>query len=108
MTAGLLDRRVQFYRATMVDDGFSSTEVFAVHGQPVSASKAEISDGERWKAGEVAAQITSRFRIRYSAFAAALTPNDRLICEGRAYDIVGLKEIGRREAFEITAAARND
>jgi SPP1 family predicted phage head-tail adaptor len=107
-TAGKLDRRVQFQRATTSDDGFTQVETFANHGSPVWAEKTEVSDAERWRAGEVAASITCRFRVRYSAFSAGITPKDRLTCEGRTYDISGIKEIERREGFEITAAARVD
>lgn len=109
MSAGPLDRRVQFRRATEGTDGFGQTETWGNHGTPVWAHKAEVSDGERWRAGEVAAHITTRFRVRYSAFTAGITPKDRLTCEGRTYDISGIKEVGpRRTFFEITAAARVD
>lgn len=108
MTIGKMDRRVQFRRATMADDGFAASEAWGDYGSAVWAAKADISDGERWRAGAVAASITTRFRVRYSDFSAGITPNDRLACEGREYDITGIKEIGRREALEITAAARSD
>ena len=108
MTAGTLDRRLQFSRATFSDDGLSSVETWADWGQPVWASKVDVSDGERWRAGSVAAQITTRFRVRYSAFTADLSPKDRLTCEGTTYDITGIKEFGRRDMLEITAAARAD
>lgn len=108
MQAGPLDRRIQFQRATLTDDGLSKVETWADHGSPVWASKSDISDGERWRAGEVAAHVTTRFRVRWSQFTAAITPKDRLTCSGRKYDITGIKEIGRRESLEITAAARAD
>lgn len=109
MTSGALDRLVQFLRASDVDDGLAVTEVFAVHGAPVWASRADVSDGERWRAGEVQAHVTTRFRVRWSSLTAGLTPRDRLECEGRQYDITGIKEVeGRRRMFEITAAARID
>lgn len=107
MSAFALDRRVQFRRATPVDDGFGQSQVWADLGAPVFASKADLSDGERWRAGEVAAHATARFRVRWSAFSASITPADRLICEGREYDISGIKEAeGRRRFLEITASAR--
>lgn len=108
MTAGSLDRRVQFQRKTLASDGFGYSESWANHGSPVPASKADISDGERWRAGEVAAHVTARFQLRWSAFAANITPADRLVCEGVTYDIVGRKELDRRRIIELTAAARND
>jgi SPP1 family predicted phage head-tail adaptor len=108
MEAGKLDRRVQFRRFTATDDGFTTVEVWADHGTPVWASKREISDRERMAAMEVSASITTRFQVRYSAFTAGITPKDRLICEGREYEITGIKELGRRQGFEITASARAD
>lgn len=109
MNAGQLDRRIQFLRATLTDDGLSKVETFNPHGYQVWAQKTELSDGERWRAGEVAAHVTARFRVRWSSFTAGLTPKDRLTCEGRTYDIAGIKEIeGRRQWLEITAAARID
>ena len=108
-----LDRRAQFLRAALTDDGFGVVESWelpaALHGSPQPAAKKDVSDGERWRAGEVAAHITTRFTVRWSAFTADLTPKDRLICEGRSYDISGIKEVGaRRRWLEITAAARAD
>ena len=104
-----LDRRVQFLRASLTDDGFGQVEVFEPHGAPEPAAKKDVSDGERWRAGEVQAHITTRFTVRWYAFTADLTPRDRLTCEGRSYDISGIKEVGgRRRWLEITAAARAD
>lgn len=108
MLAGALDRRVQFQRVILTDDGLSSSEAWADHGQPVWGSKKDVSDGERYRASEVSAQVTTRFQVRYSTFTADITPKDRLVCEGRTYDIVGIKQLGRRVGFEITAAARID
>lgn len=114
MKAGQLDRRIQFCRFTLADDGFGSSELWFGDqrdnlGDPVWAQKKEISDGERWRAGEVAAHVTARFVVRWSSFTAGITPKDRLVCEGRTYNIVWIKEIeGRRQWFEITAAARID
>ncbi|MDZ7906333.1 MAG: phage head closure protein [Cypionkella sp.] len=100
-----LDRRIQFRRATLTDDGFSRVEVFTDHGAPVWASKQDVSDGERFRASEVSAMITTRFKVRWSAFSADITPADALICEGQTYNITGIKEVGRRTVLEITAAA---
>ena len=103
MTAGKLDRQVQFRRASLTDDGFSSVEIFADHGAPVWASKQDISDGERWRADTVEATVTTRFAVRSSVFTRGLTPNDRMTCEGGEYAIFGIKEVGRRKMLEITA-----
>jgi SPP1 family predicted phage head-tail adaptor len=83
--AGKLDRRVQFRRATLADDGFGTVETWGNHGSPVWASRKDVSDGERWRAGQVQANITTRFVVRYSAFSAGITPVDRLTCEGQEF-----------------------
>lgn len=105
-----LDRRIQFHRATIGSDGFGATETFAPHGAAVWAEKSDISDGERMRASEIQAHITSRFRVRSSDFTRGLSPKDRLVCEGLVYDISGIKEPPgtRRQWIEITASARND
>jgi len=107
--AGDLNRRVQFQRAVPVDTGLSVAEVFANHGGPIWAARKDVSDGERWRAGVVAAQITARFVVRSFAFTRDLSPKDRLTCEGVAFDIVGIKELGAWGTFlELTCAARAD
>lgn len=105
--AGKLDRRIQFERATMADNGLTSEEVFESLGDPVWASKTDLSDGERWRAGEVGAVVTTRFRVRWSSFTNGITAKDRLVCEGATYEITGIKEVeGRRQYLEMTASRR--
>jgi SPP1 family predicted phage head-tail adaptor len=108
MEAGKLDRRVQFRRFTLIDDGFAQVESWVDYGSAVWAERRLVSDREQVAAAQVAARITARFVVRWSDLTGAITPKDRLICEGREYDITGVKEIGRREGVEITAAARAD
>lgn len=104
-----LDRRAQFLRATLSDDGFAQVETFAPFGAAQPARKRDVSDGERMRAGEVQAMLMTRFLIRYSAFTAGLVPQDKLICEGLSFDIVGIKQTdARRKFIEITAVARTD
>jgi head-tail adaptor len=109
MQPGRLDRLVQFRRATVGSDAFGATQTWADHGTPLYAQKSDLRDGERWRAGEVQAHVTTRFTVRRSPFTAALTPKDRLTCEGVEFEIVGIKEgAGRRQWVEITCARRND
>ncbi len=115
INAGTLDRRIQFRRGTLTDNGLSSSFQWNTadpaadnHGTPVWAKKTEISDGERWRAGTVEASLTTRFVIRWSSFTADITAKDRLVCEGVTYNIVGIKEAeGRRQWLEITGARIN-
>lgn len=108
ISAGELDRRVQFRRKSLADNGLAQGEVWRDFGARVWARKRDVSDSERMRAAEVQAMLTTRFVVRWSCFAAGITPKDRLVCEGREFDITGIKEIGRRAFLEISAAARAD
>lgn len=106
MGAGALDRRIAFYRPTELDDGFARGLGVAALLAEVWAEKRDVSDAERFRSGAVSAEITARFRVRWSPVTEALKPTDVLRCNGRDYDIVGIKEQGRREFLEITTRAR--
>ncbi len=109
MQAGKLDRRLRFEQAT------SSTA--SASGEPtltwselatVWGSKEPLSGREATQAQQLVARIDTRFRVRYSAALAVVTPTAtfRLVCDGRTYDITAVTEIGRREGLEILAGAR--
>jgi len=104
--AGALDRRVQLLRATVTQDDANEDVYTWPLLAEVSASRQDVSDGERVRAQQVGASLTTRFQIRWSPEVDSLSPVDRLRCEGRTYDITGVKAIGRRDALEITANAR--
>ena len=106
--AGDLDRRVQIRRSSSSDDGFQSVETWADHGSEVWASFTPVSDAERWASGQLQATSMARFVVRYSAFTADLDAKDRLTMDEQEWQVVGRKEIGRREFIELTAVAEAD
>lgn len=108
MRAGALDRRIVIERATTTPDEFNASGETWAALATVWASKSDVKDGERMRAGAVSSEITTRFQVRYSTTLADVGPKDRVRFDGRTYDIVAVKEIGRNEGLEITAAARND
>ncbi|WP_340109463.1 head-tail adaptor protein [Pikeienuella sp. HZG-20] len=105
MRAGRLDRMVQVLRAAVVDDEMQARfGALAPLGAPIPAEKADISDGERFRSGGVDAALSTRFTVRFNALSASILTSDRLECEGRIYEIVGIKDVGgRRRALEISA-----
>ena len=109
MSAGKLDRIILIRRPSLVDDGFTLSEVYTLLPHRIPAHFMDVSDGERLRASQVQSMITSRFQVRFSAITRNITPKDQIIFERRIYDIVGIKETQeRRRMLEITAAARND
>lgn len=108
MKAGPLDRRITIERYTETRDAFNNPVQTWATLTTVWAAVEHIRDSERWAAQEVGATATMRFQIRYSSTVADVSPLDRVVYEGRAYDIAGVKEIGRREGLELTASARVD
>lgn len=108
MRAGELDRRIDIQQAVISKNELNESVPTWISLGTVWAKKTDVSDGERSRASEVAAQITTRFLIRWSIAMSEVNPKDRVIFGGRTYDIFFVKEIGRREGIEISAAARSD
>lgn len=106
MKAGKLDRRIVIERATETRDGFNVPIKAWDELACVAASKEDVRDSERVASQEIGAEITTRFQIRYSSDVADVDPRDRIRFEGRVYDIVARKEIGRRDGIELSAVAR--
>lgn len=108
MEAGRLDRRISIER-------LSTT--YNAHNEPVTAwaelakrwaSKKDVSDGEKIRAAEVGATVTTRFQVRWDSVTETLTAADRIVYDGQVYEIEGTKELERREGIEITASRQND
>jgi SPP1 family predicted phage head-tail adaptor len=108
MRAGSLDRRVTVERAGLTTDEFGQDLESWAPLAIVWAAKEDIRDSEMLAAQQVGATVTTRFRIRWSQSVASLTPRDRLVYAGRAYQVVAVKEIGRRVGLEVTATAEAD
>jgi SPP1 family predicted phage head-tail adaptor len=107
MRAGDLNRRVTVLRgvlSTGLQRQVGAFEEVAL----LWAAKSDVSDGERLRAGQMGAEITTRFRVRNATTARGITPADRLRCGGRDYDILGIKESDRGDYLELTARARAD
>lgn len=109
MQAGKLDRRITLQRYGTTYNAFNEPETGWTDLGKRWASKEDVSDGEKVRAAQVGASVTTRFRVRYDSLTSTLTAADRLVCEGVEYQISGTKEgDGRRREIEITAARPND
>jgi hypothetical protein len=109
LSATDLDRRISIWRSMPVDDGTAT-----VPGEPSeigkrSAKRSDISDGERFRAGELGQKLTTRWTVRSDALTRTIAGGDIIMHRGVTYDVVGTKEIpGRFVAIEITTGSRPD
>ena len=108
MNAGELDRRIVIERAAITTNAFNEEVQTWAPFITVWAGKRDVSDRERFAANEIGAEVTTRFTIRWSTQAGTVDARDRIIYDGRTYNIRHAKEIGRRQGIEITAAARSE
>lgn len=103
--AGRLDRIVTIQRMTVTQDETGQpVETFATW-RVLKMGKKDIRADERLRSDQELATETTVF---VSHWITGLLTTDRLIAEDKAYDILGLAELGRRSGLEITAKANLD
>lgn len=97
-----LDRRIVFYNQveTQSDTGFVTTGWTYYMG--VWAYVRQTRGREYHEADNVNAEVIKYFRIRYRR---NISPKMRIVYESRNYDILEIRELGRREGLLITAKA---
>jgi SPP1 family predicted phage head-tail adaptor len=107
--AGSLDRRITLRSADRPISGrdeFNAPIYALAPSITVWAEFKPVSDREKMAASEIVADLSARFRIRWASQVAAISPSWWIEFGDRTYNIVGVKEIGRRVGLEITASAR--
>lgn len=107
MRAGQLDRRITLQRR---DEEASASGEPRVVWRDVATVWAALVYGkgaERFAAQQVMSEVPVTFRIRY-ARAWRPTTLDRIVYDGRDYDIRDVREIGRREGYELDATVRTE
>jgi len=112
MQIGRLDRRITIERAGESRDAYGElirtyatlAEVWA----NVTSGGASSSGGHEELTGSELRRALERreFKVRYSATVAAVGPEDRVIYDGRTYDVRAVRELGRREGLVIYGEAR--
>lgn len=105
-----LDRRVEVMRRGAAGGAFGTHQdgAWGAHGTPIWAKRHDVSDAERGGPSGIEGGRVTRFTVRWSSFTAGLTRSDRLRCDGLLFDVLGLKEMGRRAFIEITAREVTD
>jgi len=93
----------------MIDDGTATVQGPLVEIGKRWAKKADVSDGEKLKAGENGQELTTRWTVRSDALTRTITGSFVIKHKGIAYAVTGTKEGRERgDVIEITTAARPD
>lgn len=105
---GDLDIRIAIERAVADRNALNEKILTWSTFRTVWANRRDVSGSEGYRAREVGAEITTRFRVRWSASMATVTPSDRVQYDGRVYEITAVRDVERREWREIDTVARSD
>ena len=105
LNAARLNRSIQIQRAVQTSGpGGVVTTVWQNVGPVLSAQRTDIKDSERIVAARWQNKLVSRFVIRATSFARSIRRTDRLLHDGLAFEISGIKEAPHGQAFmEVTA-----
>lgn len=103
--AGKRDKRIAFERKSVTTDAFGGeVEMWA----EIARAWASVSFGtgqERRTAAQEGAALTATFRVLRNSLTASLTPLDRIIFMGAAWDIQGPPvPTPENDGFDLTAA----
>ena len=109
LPAGRYNRKITLQRFTSTTAAGSGEQVKVWSDIATRfASKRDVSDSERMASAEMSAQIGTRFVVRWEQLLSDINPKDRLLFDGRTFEIVAVKEIDQRVGIEISAIARAD
>lgn len=104
MRAGKLDRRLTIQRHTVTGHNeFNEPEYGWADVATVWAQQRPSRGAERFTAAEIAGSSVITFHIRYRDDVTVL---DRLVYDGKTWNILDVREIGRHVVTEIDATAR--
>jgi head-tail adaptor len=113
MRAGSLDRAVTLQRRTLsTDDAGAPVETWADLATAVPAQVRPLRARERVAAPSGLEQRGGTVRIATAEIVVTirwrvgLGPVDRVLHDGRVWDVTGIAELGRRGGIEILAQAR--
>lgn len=101
--AGKLDRRIALQEKTASKDALGGLTESWVTIANVWAQYLTGGGSERFSSAQIYAETQARFRIRWMA---SITPEHRIVYDGKEWDILSVDEIGRKEGIEIKAKAR--
>jgi SPP1 family predicted phage head-tail adaptor len=109
LNGGSLDRRITIQRMTVAVSAYNEPLETWVKLYGLWAKKLDTSAGEARAAAEVGASLSARFTVRWSTQAAGITPKDRVVYDGKTYNITAVRATLQRNTFiEIDTVVRAD
>lgn len=106
--AGNLDRRATFQRSVVTRNAMNEPLEVWHDLATVSLQRDDVSAAEAFRAQEVGAQLSTRYKIRANPRLSDLNARDRMIYAGRVYNITGVRESARNQWYEVDTVARDD
>lgn len=108
MRSGELDRSIVIQANTPTQDGYGSpVDVWAkIHtADTIAAGVRPVRGGVRYGTQQFVGEQISTFKIRWRD---DVTTVNRIVYNGRNWDVLDVREVGRREGLEIDAKARSE
>jgi SPP1 family predicted phage head-tail adaptor len=105
---GSLDRRILLERSIVTMNQFNEPIETWQTLAAVSGGKRDVSATESYRAQQIGAELTTRFRVRWSPRLADLNPRDRLVIAGLTYNIIAVREVDRERWLEIDGVRRTE
>ena len=102
MRAGALDRRLTIQRAITTPNAFNEPVASWADVATVWARQQPNRGAERFAAQQIVGQGTMTFQIRYRT---DVRVTDRILYQGRIWNVLDVREVGRRVITEIDAVA---
>lgn len=101
--AGAFDRRIEIQRATEFRDGGTNAVVttWSTHLASVPASVKQTPGREFLEGNQIVAERRAVFTIRF----ADIRVTDRVVFDGRDFNVSDIRELGRRRFLELQCEA---
>lgn len=108
MRAGALDRRITIRRLSPTQSGSGEEADSFLPLATVWAEKRENSGSERFANQQTVGKAFVTFRFRWSQTVKEVSVKHQIEFDGRNFDIVAVREIGRREGIEVDCLVRSE
>jgi len=100
--AGRLDRKITIERKTTTTDSIGGVVETWATWKTAWSEVVPVSGREALRFNRPTASRVSKFVIRYLS---GLTEKDRIVHDSQNWDVIYIREIGRREGLEVIAEA---